>query len=1084
MTLDEQIRDRITSGDLQGLFLEVLGWDQPGIPTFSVEVDAASFTVATLAQKRGLHVLEVQTEEIPAADTQHRLDLAISPRAPERMLVFTSPDRQVWRWPEPRKSGGTRLVPQETSVEHPTAGLVQRLAGIRFRFVEENSLTLPSVKDRVRTQFNAEQVTNRFYERFQREHAALQDSIEGIAEEDLRRWYASLLMNRLMFIYFLQKKGFLSGDREYLRSCLRRVRELKGSDEFYVFYRSLLLPMFHHGFGSFQHKYPDEEIAEIVGDVPYVNGGIFEEHEIESGHDITVPDEMFESIFDFFDGFTWHLDDRPLGDPNTINPDVIGYIFERYINLTSTGKKEGGAYYTKEDVTGYMVASTLVPRLLERVTEHTGVNPFVLLQADPHRYVPEALQYGRGPDGGWHPLPTEATDAWPDPDRWIEFDALDRDDSFQLPGESWIEALDRREYADMLLADVEAGRVNTIDELITRNLDIRTLLADVIHNLDAPDDVAIAWHETTSTRIIDPTCGSGAFLFAALDVLDEVYAALLERARTHLATGDPSAREAVQSIVEAADAHPNDAYYRRKHAALSNLHGLDIMREAVETAKLRLFLALASKLERREEIEPLPDLDFNLRAGNLLLGFFDIEDARARVGATTFDALDAVDRFIPKAEEVAELRKRFLLAQDGEDPAAVAAAKQDLSRALEDVKLDADRTYATASGVDIETLAYEKWWEDSQPFHWMLEFPQIVADGGFDVVVGNPPYVAAAAVPYAIEGFATAKAPDIFAPCVERSLTLVAGKGRFGMILPIAFQASSRALECRRVALKQPALWLSTYSRNPSALFTAGLGVRNTIVIAGPHKQGVFTTETRRWQREARNSLFGTTRYSRLQDSVTSANLLPRTGDQEVADLLASLASSGCTLGQSVVRDGDHPVGFKAFALYYLAVYLEVPPVYDASGASVPPPADKTLRFATEDDRLLAFALLAGDLGLLWWMSVSDDFNVSGGTLAKLPIGLGQLQADKSDIIEAARALATELHHPENLLFTPYAKLMTGSWDLRRLRAHTEAIDLLVLRALGLDRYVPAVKRAVARFAKSTGERPGVERGTNWLHRS
>ena len=273
------------------------------------------------------------------ADLQHRLDAEIAQRVPERLLAFSGGSRQVWRWPQPRKSGGIRLVPHEITAGNPPPAIIQRLAGVRFTFSEESSITLPVVKDRVRAQFNAEQVTNRFYERFQQQHTSLQTGLVGIEDELERRWYASVLMNRLMFIYFLQKKGFLDGDRDYLRACLHRIREMRGPNEFYAFYREVLLPMFHHGFGSITHDYPDPEIATMLGNVPYVNGGIFEEHEIESAYEIQVPDTEFERIFDFFDEFRWHLDDREQGDPNAINPDVIGYIFERYINLTTGGQR-------------------------------------------------------------------------------------------------------------------------------------------------------------------------------------------------------------------------------------------------------------------------------------------------------------------------------------------------------------------------------------------------------------------------------------------------------------------------------------------------------------------------------------------------------------------------------------------------------------------------------------------------------------------------------------------------------------------------------------------------------------------------
>jgi hypothetical protein len=1081
-SLERQIRDALAGGDLRGLFLDLLGWDQPGIAPIALEIDEVAFSAVPVAQKRGLHVLEIATEpDVPSADLQHRLDAEIAQRIPERLLVFTGQARQVWRWPQPRKSGGVRLIAHEVVAGEAPPAIVQRLAGVRFTLDEEESLTLPAVKDRVRSQFNADRVTNRFYERFQEQHTSLQGALEGIADPSEARWYASVLMNRLMFIYFLQKKGFLNDNRDYLRSCLLGIRRLRGEDEFYGFYRDVLLPMFHHGFGSVDHEYPDPEVAELLGDVPYVNGGIFEKHEIESAYEIQVPDEEFERIFDFFDEFRWHLDDREQGDPNAINPDVIGYIFERYINVTTGGQREGGAYYTKEDVTGYMAAVTVLPRLLDRLVDVTGVNPFLELQARPRRYLTEAMLHGQGGDGDWLPLPDRVRDLHADPLRWHELAEVDFDADLQLADESWVETLDRREHVERLLAAIEAGEVNTVDDLIARNLDLRTLVADVVHGLDSPQHLADAWDQLSATTVIDPTCGSGAFLFAALDLLDEVYAALLERARTHLATGEGDAIARLGQLVAAADEHPNDDYYRRKHAALSNLFGLDIMREAVETAKLRLFLSLVAKLEHRSEIEPLPDLDFNLRSGNLLVGFRDIADARERVGSTTLDALAAVDEFEPVAEQVAAARRRFVAAQRGDDPDAVSEAKRELQEILGEVREEADRAYAAVRGVRREGRELDGWRQNHQPFHWMLEFPAIVERGGFDVVLGNPPYIRRGRVPYEIDGYFTGDLPDLYAACVERSLGLLGPDGRFAMILPISFQFSERHRSAREVVLGQGAVWVSTYSRNPSALFTAGLGVRNSIVVTSPAAGPAHTTATRRWQRGAREALFPTTRYSPLRERAREDAWLVRTGDEQVAELLQSLHDRPQRLGGSVVGDGEWPLGFKVTALYYLPVYTEVPPVYDQALELVPPPKDSRILFGSEEDRLLAYALLAGELAVLWWASTGDDFDVTGKTLKEFPIALAAVEPARERLLELARELEREAHREEHLLFTPYAGLMTGVWDLRRLRPLTRAIDQVVLETLGMERYLPAVIRAVSRFQKSTGERPGTERGLGWL---
>ena len=103
------------------------------------------------------------------------------------------------------------------------------------------------------------------------------------------------------------------------------------------------------------------ELTALIGKVPYLNGGIFDPHALErDNREVNIPDNAFQQVFDFFDQYQWHLDDRPTGNDNEINPDVLGYIFEKYVN-----QKQMGAYYTKEDITGYVARNTVIPRLLE-----------------------------------------------------------------------------------------------------------------------------------------------------------------------------------------------------------------------------------------------------------------------------------------------------------------------------------------------------------------------------------------------------------------------------------------------------------------------------------------------------------------------------------------------------------------------------------------------------------------------------------------------------------------------------------------------------------------------------------------------
>ena len=139
--------------------------------------------------------------------------------------------------------------------------------------------------------------------------------------------------------YFIQKRGFLDGDADYLHNRLRRIQLEHGKDRFETFYRVFLLRLFHEGLNQpVADRAP--ELTKLLGRVPYLNGGLFEAHDLERHNGaIHIPDVAFQRVFDFFDAYQWHLDDRPLHDDTEINPDVLGYIFEKYIN-----QKQMGAY--------------------------------------------------------------------------------------------------------------------------------------------------------------------------------------------------------------------------------------------------------------------------------------------------------------------------------------------------------------------------------------------------------------------------------------------------------------------------------------------------------------------------------------------------------------------------------------------------------------------------------------------------------------------------------------------------------------------------------------------------------------------
>ena len=155
--------------------------------------------------------------------------------------------RQVWQWVK-RQSGRSPLYREHTYRREQTGELlVQKLQPLAFSLQKEPSIA--EVTGRARKAFDVDRVTKRFYTRFKAEHDAFLDFVEGIPLTDDRAWYASLMLNRLMFIYFVQKKGFLDGDPDYLRNRLTMTQQRRGPDRFLSFYRHFLRRFFHEGLG-------------------------------------------------------------------------------------------------------------------------------------------------------------------------------------------------------------------------------------------------------------------------------------------------------------------------------------------------------------------------------------------------------------------------------------------------------------------------------------------------------------------------------------------------------------------------------------------------------------------------------------------------------------------------------------------------------------------------------------------------------------------------------------------------------------------------------------------------------------------
>jgi hypothetical protein len=296
------LRQRLDEFDFAAAFIEELGWSSPKDrrPT-SFTTAGESFTRTGVADLAGVTVFEVTAADgrIPDPKTRRAVYAEISAVCQENLILFVDGDRtrSLWCWAK-REDG--KIHPREHLFTRgqPADLLMSKLVGIVFDigdFDHGGNVSVVEVARRLKNALDVERVTKRFYRDFQDRHIHFLSLIEGVEDETDRRWYASVLLNRLMFIHFLQKKGFLYVERRpnpardvnYLGEKLAASQKA-GKDRYYC---EFLKPLFFIGFAKSDADPEKRAAAPLIGDVPYLNGGLFLPHPIELRHPgIAIPD--------------------------------------------------------------------------------------------------------------------------------------------------------------------------------------------------------------------------------------------------------------------------------------------------------------------------------------------------------------------------------------------------------------------------------------------------------------------------------------------------------------------------------------------------------------------------------------------------------------------------------------------------------------------------------------------------------------------------------------------------------------------------------------------------------------------------
>ena len=507
--------------------------------------------------------------------------------------------------------------------------------------------------------FNVEAVTKEFYEKYKEILALMEEHLKSqrIGDEKTARGFAQQFLNRLMFLYFIQKKGWLNNDRQFFRNLVRRYKNEGGTPN--GIYRDWIEPLFFYSFNK--KPIPDSfnlpsDMIEIYNKMPYLNGGLFLRNELdEIGYELddSVVFKVFDDLLERFN-FTVS-EDTPFDVDVAVDPEMLGKVYESLIHEEERG--EAGIFYTPRVEVDFICRQSI----LEYLMENTDVSHEKLIS-------------------------------------FIYSTEEDRAD---------------------LLSKEEAKAIG---------------------------------NALYRAKIVDPACGSGAFLVGMLHVLMELYIQILKRLDVKL-----------------------NLFEVKKEIINNNLYGADIKDWAVRVAELRLWLTLLVETEESEikldaKKPLLPNLTFKLRCGDSLVQEIGGKPLGARAMMTHLDPIcrsyikelyeekrkyyysrtddpDVLARIKKKEVEIVkmlvdseikriEFRLRHLAAmQQRLDAVQVAITASEIERAKEREKLEKEKERLK---VILEKLESE---EAIRKFFWEIDFAEVFADGGFDIVIANPPYV-------------------------------------------------------------------------------------------------------------------------------------------------------------------------------------------------------------------------------------------------------------------------------------------------------------------------------------------------------
>lgn len=553
--------------------------------------------------------------------------------------------------------------------------------------VLQNTYSKPTIEDLEKI-FSIEKVTDEFFEQYKdlyiklSEHFEADNLVQSIlneAEFETAR-FTKKLLGQIVFLYFLQKKGWLGvpknetwgkGDKRFLQTLFTDTVTVNKN-----FFNDYLKFLFYEALAKARSNSPDPSYYKRFDcKIPFLNGGLFEADFDWENTNLLIPNELFRNteknkagdigtgVLDVFDRYNFTIkEDEPLEKEVAVDPEMLGKVFENLLEIKD--RKSKGAFYTPREIVHYMCQESLIHYLDNALND--APESFQAINTDQLNMF-----------GGTTDKKGQAK---------IEIEHKGK----TIVPKTDIEIFIRKGF---LATDNDQVIIDKGKE--TDNYKFK-LPESIRENADDIDKYL------TNIKICDPAIGSGAF---PVGILHELVVA--QKVVLPYLSDNYLEKKLCKIHLDKSEfkKDPDNYVYRvKRHAIQESIYGVDIDASAVDIARLRLWLSLIVDEDDFYSIEALPNLDYKIVKGNSLIGLpenamrdLDTQNELEILKETFFD-------------ETNENKKKEL--------------RNDINKKIREL-LDSAETYA---GYKID-FDYELFF--SEVWHYK---------NGFDIVIGNPPY--------------------------------------------------------------------------------------------------------------------------------------------------------------------------------------------------------------------------------------------------------------------------------------------------------------------------------------------------------